>query len=209
MPKQVKEMANTAGDLVWYLDPDATPMPRGQLGKILGVPLSRICRYMGVIQVSVLEHSALVALLAERAYGDPLLVAYAAAHDLHEGIVGDWPSGLKEAVPEFKTRVEDPWERRVHEAVGLPWPAPEDIRQRVKKLDLRARVVEMCMNVHPLASVAVERYGGEPVAFEVAAWHEVEDLGEISAGGGWERLWAYVDRCLVVGARTVELGSRR
>jgi hypothetical protein len=200
--KQSKRMSTSAGDMVWYLDPDATPLPRDQLGAILGLPLSRICRYMGTIRVSVLEHSVLVALLAERTCGDPVLTAYAAAHDLHEAIVGDWPSGLKEVVPEFKTRVEDPWECRVHVAVGLPWPAHDEIRRWVRALDLRARVIEMGACGHPLVSLAVELYGGEPTHTEMGAWHEVKALGYPTMGG-WEGLWAYLDRCLVAGALAV------
>lgn len=105
-------------------------------------------RYNGAPPVSVLAHSALTALLAERAGESRWLVADCAAHDLHEVTVGEVVSGIKPYLRGFKD-MESAWERRYRGALGLGNPLLSWEKDRIKLYDIRALVVEMTWYRHP------------------------------------------------------------
>lgn len=110
-------------------------------------------RYNGAPPVSVLAHSALVAMLAERAGESACVVSYCAGHDLAEAYTGEIVSALK-PILSFKA-FEVPWERRVRRAVGhSPDDFDADLKHRIKVYDLRALRVELEYYRHPVLQIS-------------------------------------------------------
>lgn len=132
------------GAPVYLLDPDRTPI----LSADIYEHGRGAMRYNGAPRVSVLAHSALVALLAERDGENIFCVQDCAAHDLHEVTVGEVVTGIKPHLRGFKD-LESAWERRYRGALGLGEPPVLWMRDRVKHYDLRALVVEMTWYRHP------------------------------------------------------------
>lgn len=151
-------------------------------------------RYAGAVRWSVLQHTALCLRIF-----DTLLVPvigparltrrYVVAHDLHEGYVLDLPSGLKRRLPEYKTRIENPWEAHVHASLGLAWPLPLDAERIVKQVDGLALVAEMTLLGHAFRDVAARRRQVDPttlpvlhgIAGQVSGRYEDELRSEVRA----------------------------
>lgn len=175
------------GREVWYLEPARTEVVEWDLY----LALSRQCRYAGAVEWTVLQHLALCVALAEP-YGVEVQ-RYAAAHDLHEAYVPDLPWILTRLLPYKELGV--PWERHVHEAVGLTWPPPESVEHRVHAIDRLA----VWLEVHAVPS-------SEAIRTAVAAEHDGKappesllDLARaclIQPRGLWARVW----RTLPIGA---------
>lgn len=110
-------------------------------------------RYNGAPPVTILQHSVLVAALAEAA-GEPApVVQHSAGHDLAEAVpLGEVVRGLKKYLPEYKA-LEEIWEPRVRSAIGLDVAMPADIKRAVKKYDLRALECELWWFRHPCRTI--------------------------------------------------------
>lgn len=132
------------GAPVYLLEPDRTPI----LAADIREHARGASRYNGAPPVSVLAHSALVALLAERAGEGVFCVRDCAVHDLHEVYVGEVVSGSKVYLRGFRD-LESTWERTIRRAVGITMPLPPRDKAVVKHYDLRALVVEMTWCRHP------------------------------------------------------------
>lgn len=166
-------MTTASGAVIDYENPDLCEIREEDIA----FAAENICRYNGMRNVRLLDHFALVTLLArERAATNPTIwtprvVGLVALHDYHETIVGDVVSGLKMLLPEFK-RIETMWERRFHTHFGYEMPhAGEQVL--VTDIDLRALVVETHGTRHPVMPIASERHGGPPQAGEWDCWHRV------------------------------------
>lgn len=92
--------------------------------------LSKCCRFSGQCRAfySVAQHSVLVSELVAR----PAALA-ALLHDAAEAYTGDFPSPLKDLIPDAQS-VETEIMRAVHEHFGL-WVSPAD-QQAIKHADL-------------------------------------------------------------------------
>lgn len=149
-------ICTASGQPIVFLDPSQTAV----LSSDLYIALSRVCRYGGHVPFSVLQHLALCVKLAERWCADNAALdealPYIAAHDLHEAYVGDLVNGLKQVLPEFRARIEEPWKGHVHLQLGLLWPPPDSVRALVRWVDLRALAVEMTEFRHPYAERVVD-----------------------------------------------------
>jgi hypothetical protein len=148
------DICMASGEPVWFREPHRTVVRPADLR----AHLPRVIRYNGALPWSVLQHLALCVELAE-ALGFPTpAVPYIAAHDLHEAVVGDLPTHLKQLVPAFRD-IEDAWEAHVHRSLGLDWPVPEPVRASVKRVDQIALAVEMACMGHAMAEgVAARRH---------------------------------------------------
>jgi hypothetical protein len=168
------------GRHVWYLEPSRTAV----VEQDLYAHLSRQCRYAGAVEWTVLQHLALCVELA-RPYG-PDVMAYAAAHDLHEAYVPDLPWALARLLPGY-AELSNAWEQHVHTSVGLEWPPPVAIEERVKRIDILAVHLE----VHAVpSSVAirqalVETYGAPPSE----ALLDAARACQVQPRGLWARVW--------------------
>lgn len=188
--QQTMKMGTFSGQEVWYLEPHRTEIIESDLYE----HLQNQGRYAGAIKVSILFHSALCVELAQRENHTPEVVAYCAAHDLHEAYVGDIPSPLKQVLPEFGERIERPWEEHVHRSLGMLYPPPAErmVPEKVKHIDLRALVVESTMCGHPLANDIANRHGAASED-ERRAFKHIRGMYDDRGQSYW--LW-----CLVVHA---------
>jgi len=110
-------------------------------------------RYNGAPPVTILQHSVLVAALAQAAGEDEELVRYCAAHDLAEAVpLGEVVTGLKRHLPEYKA-MEDGWEPRIRVACGLAYHLPAGMKARIKVYDLRALMCELWWYRHPCLAI--------------------------------------------------------
>lgn len=177
--QQTTRMATSSGAPIVYLDPSQTPVRAVDMR----LHLARVCRYAGGRDWSVLEHLVLCTDIA-RYLGVPRSMwPYVAAHDLHEAYIGDLPTGLKQVLPEWKERIEGPWEAHVHRAIGLTWPVPPEIEAEVKRVDRRALLAEMTCLDHPLLDVALE--GTDGVSEEEVLFAKVHAAAGPDDDGCW------------------------
>lgn len=175
MIEEVPDMVTSWGHGVWFDHPERTKVDLNDLE----IHLSNSCRYVGAIDVPILMHLVLCIGIAREWGLSPDVIAYVAAHDLHEAYIPDIPTRLKPLVPGWKER-EDRWEAWVHKSVGLEPPTPE-VQALVKEVDLAALVTEM-------------RGGGHPGEIVVRQLHARERLAELERKRpGWEtgakRVW--------------------
>lgn len=170
-----------SGVTVDYEDIESTEIR----GDDLRIHLTRLCRYNGAVEFSVLQHLALCALLAEK-WG-PVVKGYAAAHDLHEAYTGDLNGKIKRLpwLADLWLEFESRWAAHVHRSMGLPWPLPEQVQDMVDAIDHRALFVETftCGGHENL----VERLR-QPQA--VSAWEQ--DRANLVLGMRTPALWAVV-----------------
>lgn len=164
------QAATASGAEIWFAYPERTPIR----ARDLRLQLPRIIRYNGTINVSLLLHSALVAELARALAPDSIEAA--GAHDLHEIYVGDVHTVLK--LGPYRD-IENDWERRVHEALGVTTtPSIADV---VKRLDLLALAVEMSREGHAMANVVIardrERYTREELRVGLGIYGMLRELG--------------------------------
>ncbi len=148
-------MLTATGEPVIYTDPSCTRV----LGMDVFLHLSTQRRYLGAIDVPILLHLALCTRLAQRSKLSQEVIAYAAAHDVHEAYIGDMPTALKEVLPSWKALIEDPWEGHVHRQLGLEWPPAPRTTRLVKAIDLTALLVEMRCFEHACYAEAAGRIG--------------------------------------------------
>lgn len=156
----IPDICTARGKGVWYLEPERTVV---DMADVL-LHLARVNRYAGARSCNVLEHTALCVrvfdeMVAPLAGPARLSRRYVAAHDLHEAYVLDLPSGLKRRLPEYKERIERPWEAHVHRSLGLAWEPPPGSAAIVEQVDGLALVAEMALLGHPLRDVAAARRG--------------------------------------------------
>ncbi len=113
-------------------------------------------RYNGAPRVSVLQHSALVGMLAELAEETPEVVQECYAHDLAEAYTGECMKGLKKLL-HFET-FEASWECRVRDVLGFSrgQPRPE-VKRRIKHFDIRALLIELWFYRHPVLALRIQR----------------------------------------------------
>jgi len=129
-----------------YGDPDSYPLDSLELYRTA----RRIPRWGGrlKLEVSLLDHLALCLVLhdqgAERWPRDQyqLVARYLAAHDLHEVVLLDVPAPLKALLPDYRA-LEARWAESFHRRLGLTWPVPQKVQDRVKEIDLYAGAVEL------------------------------------------------------------------
>lgn len=108
--------------------------------------VAHLCRFVGHAQsfYSVAQHLCLVHDAAGMAARPHALL-----HDLHEAAIGDVSAPMKAALRAMHpdagaafAELERRHEAAVHEAVGLPFPAPDRVAAEVKTLDRRALATE-------------------------------------------------------------------
>lgn len=133
-------MYTASGHPIRFDRPELTPIEWSDLS----VHLARVCRYHGARDVTVLAHLALCVQLARELGADDTLVAHCAAHDLHEGYLGDLHPSLKRLLPAWEA-IEERWERRVHLELGLAWPVPVCIARATKLVDVGALQLEIAV----------------------------------------------------------------
>lgn len=168
--RQVTPASTRSGQEIWFEEPERTEILDEDLYRATRGTL----RYAGHLEVSLLLHLAVCARIAEVTISpdDPLrsnLVAYCAAHDLHEAYVGDVISGLKQLIPDYR-EIEDAWEAHVHRSLGFEWPPPPDIARWTKWVDRRALVAEQHHFDFPLWRENAANLGGPPNPSEAAAF---------------------------------------
>jgi len=179
-------IGTASGKRIYYLRPDLAVIDEWDL--YMGLKNQR--RYAGQLNVTILEHLCLcIFLVAHARRGDmPLPVdmdmervgMHLAAHDLHEAFVLDLPSPLKAVLPEYKERIERPWEKRVHEHFGLELPSG-DMKVLVKYFDRLAYFVEATVENFwkgDIESVDVEgNHSRDSVTADmIVLFHKVRDL---------------------------------
>lgn len=163
----VPDVVTISGQPVCLQDPTHTAVvPRD-----LEVHLSRTCRYLGAIPVSVLEHLAFCVDIGTEFGASPELLAHLAIHDAHEAYVGDVASRFK--LPEYRGP-EKRWERWVHECLGVQLPAEGSADAELAKLvDVAALFFEMEVYGHPGLRTAKEHLAGfhALLGARVPDWH--------------------------------------
>lgn len=153
-PDRRADMHTVSGVPVYLDDPWGT----GILASDLRAHAAGGTRYNGAPPVTILQHSVLVAMLAEAA-GEPReVVEHAAGHDLAEAIpLGEVVKGLKRKLPDYQ-RLEHAWEPRVRVAVGLSKDFPAEVKARVKVYDRRTLMVELWWHDHPIRYLHEDRH---------------------------------------------------
>lgn len=184
-----------SGEPVWYQYPERTRI----FPEDLYVHLSREYRYHGALPWTVLQHLALCVRLGHHFKVDAEAIPYIAAHDLHEAVVGDLATHLKNLIPIFKV-IEDNWEAHIHRNLGLEHPTPNHIREAVKYVDNQALSLEMHMMGHALAEGVGERRGFVATEELRQVWGDVSQLSD-------GRCWAVL--CNALPALSDEKDNRR
>jgi hypothetical protein len=114
---------------------------------------SAATRYNGAPPVTILQHSVLVAALAQAAGESRHIVQHCAAHDLAEAVpLGEIVTGIKRLLPEY-LELERIWEPRIRDAVGVGTDYPSEVKRRVKVYDLRALACELWWHRHPVLAI--------------------------------------------------------
>lgn len=125
------------------LVPDFTaPRPCDVDLQYMHIRLGQIVRFSGHPRaLSVQEHQALVATLAERCGEPEGVVRWARYHDAHEYALGDTVAPIKRLFADVMHRLERAWDEAIAGALGIPLPTEEE-RARVKVYDLLSRRIE-------------------------------------------------------------------
>ena len=164
---QKTPMRTHSGEPLWYLEPHRTRIVLDDL--YWG--LKNQCRYGGQNDVSILAHLALGLDLCDHHGQNVEEKAYFALHDQHEAHTLDIPQGMKECIPDYKQRIELPWEKHVHESQGLSGPPSEKTAKAVKYIDIRSLGVEMWVAGWGDWQPAIDLlniFGGPPTGAELA-----------------------------------------
>jgi hypothetical protein len=168
-------MTTAEGNLVYF---DALETTNVQLSDIFK-HIFNMRRYLGAIDVTLAEHLYLCGKLVDALkvlpdifttqnnFVNNLVVqrGYAVAHDLHEYLVVDIPSGLKPYLPDY-IKIEHKAEIHVHKSIGLPLDYRND--QLIKYIDQLALVIEMAYHHHPAAARVNKKVKSN--------WLELKDL---------------------------------
>jgi len=164
---QKTHMRTHSGEEIWYLEPHRTKIVPDDV--YWG--LKNQCRYGGQNEVSILAHLALGLDLCDHHGQTVLEKALFGMHDQHEGLVMDFPQGLKECLPDYKKLIENPWEEYFHREAGFTWPLTEEQVKAVKFIDIRSLVVEMWVagwGEWDPAIVVANIFGGVPTEAELS-----------------------------------------
>lgn len=180
---QTIPFATASGHPVVFLEPQKTPIVSYDL--FTSLRLAR--RYHGHLDWTVLQHTVLCVFLAEDLGYSKEELARVAAHDMHEGYVGEVVTQLKQVVPQFRG-VEDIWAMWVHNELGMT-PTEGDLLKAVQRVDYRSLVPEMEFFNYALLEEAALRHGGPPTEREKGLARAVRDMHD-------EDLWQVVDRCI-------------
>lgn len=151
---QKVRMATASGVEIYLQDPWKTEIRLGDLR----THSNHICRYIGAVPVFLTQHHALCVLLAKALKHPVRIQALMAAHDMHEPIIGDVHTAIKTVLGDSWALLEAPWERRVHEALMIPFPTEEEAKV-VRRLDLRALAVETRAHDYALAEHIEDLFG--------------------------------------------------
>lgn len=150
-------MTTASGVVIDYLNPTEFEVRESDIAYAAG----NICRYNGARKVLLLEHFALCTTLATRIEGaSPRLLGLVAMHDFAETVLGDIVTGLKRLLPEYRV-LESRWERHFWNHFGYDHPT-EDEAAFVRRVDLRALVVETHCTAHPVHGITAHWHGGLP-----------------------------------------------
>lgn len=183
--KKNPDMVTAFGHEVYYDKPELLIVDPEDLR----VHSSNICRYSGAINWKLIKHLALVVKLCDiYYYGDPLVKAYAAVHDLHEVYCTDVVSGLKKYLSTYQ-EIEDSFEAHVHEQLGLRWETkPTDC---VHLVDRRALIIEMTYFNHPGLEAALEKFKGGPYYGEATLdeMKMISIVDRMSPNKCWDFVW--------------------
>ena len=145
MPKIVDNMLQKtpnrtfSGQPIWYEDPSHTEVKSEDLFR--GLKNQR--RYAAQLDVTVLTHLSLGVELCGYHGHTKTAISYFAAHDMHEAYVLDLHPGMKSVLPRYVEVIEKPWEKHVHESLGLAYPLTPKMAACVKFIDVRSLCVEM------------------------------------------------------------------
>jgi len=122
------------------------------------VHLSRVRRYGGAHDWTVLDHLALGILFGHRRQVPSTVLGLFAGHDAAEYVLGDIHPRLKALMPAYGA-IEEAWDEHVHQSLGLPWPLPRRLKLIVKYLDKRTLVTEMVHLGDYRSAAAEQRWG--------------------------------------------------
>ena len=146
VPQSLTMVTPVTGQRVEFDHPTKTLVTEEDLRRVLAVQR----RFGGHCDVTVLQHLYLCAGLADESHPGPVVKGYAAARDLHKAYTGDIISPLKKMFPAL-VEVDLLWEAHCHVQVGLVWPRPYSIDYAVRRIDARARELELMHCGHPSA----------------------------------------------------------
>ncbi len=153
------------GSVVSLLDTRPIPTSECKMVELLE-HISRLARYNGGARgYSVAQHSWLVSMLTNSL--DGLL------HDLHEAIIGDLGTPIKEVINHFSnnawTAFEDKIQTRVRRRFGLN----SAVTENTHKADLLARRIEVASLFPPQAQKRFATRGVEPLHGHPLHIHDV------------------------------------
>lgn len=134
--EQKKRMGTRQGHPIRFLEPELTPIDWDDIS----FSLKRTYRYNGHQDTTLADHLLLCILLAYAHGGTDRLAALCGSHDIHEVYIGDFPSPLKQFLPDLK-EIEDIWHNRILSALGLGRMTDEESKF-VKEIDILALVCE-------------------------------------------------------------------
>lgn len=192
---QRTKIATVTGQPIVYLQPELTQI----IEEDLFVSLSNQSRYAGHTRnrVSILLHLALITRLFERACMETgstwpekdwfvLRRAIMSVHDMPEAYTGELTTGLKQVLPDYKPKIEIPWERHVFRHFGLPFPDDDaGLKEILTDYDLRALCTEGWATGHVLYE-EMQKHGGPVRDYEKRAWEEVSYLTDEDQ---WQLVW--------------------
>ena len=162
-----------SGEPVYFADPSRTAVIWHDL-----VCLDKQHRFLGQAGTRVLRHLGVCVAIAQKRGYPVRVVGLAAAHDLHEAYIGDFPGPLKRHLPRLAA-IEDAWHAHVHRSLGLALPTNEETAL-VKDIDEAALRVEAWSTGHAnTAMLCGKDY--EPNLVERGAWAAVHEMGPIEA----------------------------
>lgn len=134
----------------------------------IATALSKINRYLGHTQIPI--NVASHCLIGTEFLDDDELKLYFLLHDAHEAYTGDMPTPMKNFIPEFKERIEDPIQRLILEKAGLSPVIPPEI----KEVDNRLLLTEMRQYHSGVDDFGWSKY--EPYDYNMYPWsHEVAE----------------------------------
>jgi 5'-deoxynucleotidase YfbR-like HD superfamily hydrolase len=156
---------------------------------VIAEHLAKEKRYNGAtpgVEYSVAQHSVIGADAIMRDLNDPTLAAYFLLHDAPEAFLKDDTTPKKRAVAAvaaehfgiLASQIMDAFDlltyrfdAATHEAAGLPWPMPINIRQAVKSYDLIMFVTEWRDVMRGVPHPAWDEYRGiAPLPDTIIPW---------------------------------------